>query len=65
MIFFEHVCKFILSDVNIHIPQGTSLGLIGASGAGKTTFLKLACGLLRPAAGCVHTMRLISEKTCR
>ncbi|MDE6642182.1 MAG: ATP-binding cassette domain-containing protein [Acetatifactor sp.] len=65
MIFFEHVCKFILSDVNIHIPQGTSLGLIGSSGAGKTTFLKLACGLLRPAAGCVHTMRLIPEKNRR
>lgn len=65
MIFFEHVCKFILSDVNIHIPQGISLGLIGASGAGKTTFLKLACGLLRPAAGCVHTMRLVPEKNRR
>lgn len=62
MIFFEHVCKFILSDVNIHIPQGTSLGLIGPSGSGKTTFLKLACGLLQPAVGCVHTMRLIPEK---
>lgn len=62
MIFFEHVCKFILSDVSIHIPQGTSLGLIGPSGSGKTTFLKLACGLLQPAAGCVHTMRLIPEK---
>lgn len=62
MIFFEHVCKFILSDVNIHIPQGTSLGLIGPSGSGKTTFLKLACGLLQPAAGCVHTMRLNPEK---
>lgn len=65
MIFFEHVCKFILSDVNVHIPQGTSLGLIGSSGAGKTTFLKLACGLLRPAEGCVHTMRLIPEKNRR
>lgn len=58
MIFFEHVCKFILSDVNIHIPQGISLGLIGPSGSGKTTFLKLACGLLQPTAGCVRTMRL-------
>lgn len=65
MIFFEHVCKYILSDVNIHIPQGTSLGLIGSSGAGKTTFLKLACGLLQPTAGCVHTMRLIPEKNRR
>lgn len=62
MIFFEHASKFILSDINIHVPQGTSLGLIGPSGSGKTTFLKLACGLLQPTAGCVHTMRLVPEK---
>lgn len=62
MIFFENVCKFILSDLSIHIPQGKSLGLIGPSGSGKTTFLKLACGLLRPESGSVHTMRLIPEK---
>ena len=63
MIIFENVCKFNLSDVNLHIPQGISLGLIGPSGSGKTTFLKLACGLLKPAAGSVHTMRLIPWKT--
>lgn len=57
MICFEHVGKFVLSDVSIHIPQGTSVGLIGASGAGKTTFLKLACGLLIPKQGNVHTLR--------
>lgn len=62
MIFFEHVCKFILSDISIHIPRGISLGLIGPSGSGKTTFLKLACGLLQPTTGCVHTMRLIPGK---
>ena len=57
MICFEHVSKFVLSDVSIHIPEGTSVGLIGASGAGKTTFLRLACGLLLPEQGFVHTMR--------
>lgn len=57
MISFEHVSKFVLSDVSIHIPTGTTVGLIGASGAGKTTFLKLVCGLLLPEQGFVHTMR--------
>jgi len=56
MICFEHVSKFVLSDVSIHIPEGTSVGLIGASGAGKTTFLKLTCGLLLPEQGFVRTM---------
>lgn len=62
MIIFEHVCKFILSDVNLHVPQGITLGLIGPSGSGKTTFLKLTCGLLAPEVGRVHTMRLIPWK---
>ena len=57
MICFEHVSKFVLSDVSIYIPEGSSVGLIGASGAGKTTFLKLACGLLLPEEGFVRTMR--------
>ena len=51
MISFDGVSKFILSNVSIHIPQGKTVGMIGASGAGKTTFLKLACGLLVPEEG--------------
>lgn len=65
MIFFEHVSKFILSDISVHIPQGAAVGLIGPSGCGKTTFLKLVCGLLRPTEGCVHTMKLIPDRNRR
>lgn len=56
MISFENVSKFILSDVSVHIPKGATVGVIGATGAGKTTFIKLACGLLMPDSGNVHTM---------
>jgi len=56
MISFDAVSKFILNDVSIHIPQGVAVGLIGPSGAGKTTFLKLACGLLMPEKGEVYTL---------
>lgn len=56
MISFDSVSKFKLSDVTVHIPQGKTVGLIGMSGAGKTTFLKLACGLLMPKSGEVFTM---------
>lgn len=58
MISFENVSKFILSDLSIHVPVGETVGLIGASGAGKTTFMKLACGLLAPESGTVYTMGL-------
>ncbi len=56
MISFVDVNKFILSNVNIHIPEGVSVGLIGETGSGKTTFLKLVCGLLLPNQGRVHTL---------
>jgi len=57
MVSFENVSKFILKDVTIHIPKGVAVGLIGTSGAGKTTFLRLACGLLVPKQGEVHTLQ--------
>ena len=58
MVIFDKVNKFILHDVDLHIPQGVTLGIIGKSGAGKTTFLKLIFGLLQPEQGSVNTLRL-------
>lgn len=57
MIICDKVNKFILHDVDLHIPQGVTLGIIGKSGAGKTTFLKLISGLLEPEQGSVNTFR--------
>lgn len=56
MVNFENVSKYALNDVSIHIPKGEIVGLIGASGAGKTTMIKLACGLLAPESGRVYTL---------
>ena len=57
MVICDKVNKFILHDIDLHIPQGITLGIIGASGAGKTTFLKLISGLLLPESGFVRTGR--------
>lgn len=57
MVICDKVNKFILHDVDLHIPQGVTLGIIGASGAGKTTFLKLISGLLKPDGGVVRSCR--------
>ena len=40
-----------LSFDDVDVPQGATLLLHGASGAGKSTWLALACGLLTPASG--------------
>lgn len=41
----------ILSHVDVEIPVGSSVGFTGSSGAGKTTFVDLFLGLLRPDGG--------------
>lgn len=41
----------IFEDASIDIPAGCSIAIIGASGAGKTTFVDLLLGLLKPQSG--------------
>lgn len=43
----------VLRDVSFSVPEGGTLGLIGAGGAGKSLVLKIICGLVRPDAGAV------------
>ena len=43
--------KSALSDVNLIVPRGKIVGLLGPNGSGKTTMIKLAAGILTPSAG--------------
>lgn len=43
--------KALFEDVNIKFTQGNCYGLIGANGAGKSTFLKILSGELEPTNG--------------
>jgi len=52
----KHLCKKfddkqILYDINITIPQGKIIGLLGKNGTGKTTLIKLINDLLTPTSG--------------
>ena len=40
--------KALFEDVNIKFTEGNCYGLIGANGAGKSTFLKILSGQLEP-----------------
>ena len=44
----------VFSNINLSFPQGNIYGLLGENGVGKTTLLKLICGLLRPSQGSVY-----------
>ena len=57
-IVFEHVSyrypgadRDALTDINCRIPMGATLGLVGRSGAGKSTFINILSGLLEPTSG--------------
>ena len=43
--------KALFEDVNIKFTEGNCYGLIGANGAGKSTFLKILSGELEPTNG--------------
>lgn len=42
------------NGVNLHINEGEFLAIIGANGSGKTTFLNLCTGYIRPVEGEVY-----------
>ncbi len=42
------------ADINIRIESDTVVGLIGSNGAGKTTFLNMVTGYLKPSSGSIH-----------
>ena len=48
-----------LDNLNLELPQGKIIGLLGPNGSGKTTFIKLAAGLLTPTSG---ELRVCGEK---
>ncbi|TDJ39708.1 MAG: ABC transporter ATP-binding protein [Gammaproteobacteria bacterium] len=55
---FEHVCfaypgteRNVLDDVNLELPAGAVVAIVGENGAGKTTLVKLLCRLYEPGAG--------------
>ena len=48
-----------LDGLDLELPQGKIIGLLGPNGSGKTTFIKLAAGLLTPTSG---EIRICGEK---
>lgn len=47
----HHGSDWVLKNINLTIPQGVSVGLIGSNGAGKSTLLRLIAGMDSPERG--------------
>ena len=48
---FSYKKQIILNDINLNIQKGDVIGIIGSSGSGKSTFIDLINGLLKPSMG--------------
>jgi len=47
----------VLENINLHIPKGKHIGLVGRSGSGKSTLVNLIAGLYVPSTGIVTIKR--------
>ncbi len=57
--FHKKYKDFAVTDLNLTLPQGCILGLIGENGAGKSTTIKSMLGMIRPDSG---TIKLLGEE---
>lgn len=51
---------FVFKDLNLTLPSGKSVALVGRNGAGKSTLLRLIGGIDRPDSGAITTNKTIS-----
>ena len=49
--FAYHADKYVLSDIDLHIPSGSMVGIIGSTGSSKTTLISLMARLYDPTTG--------------
>jgi zinc transport system ATP-binding protein len=59
---FSYGQQAVLSGINLQVEAGTTLGLIGPNGGGKTTLIRLLLGLLEPTGGSVRVAGLPPAK---
>lgn len=69
MIHLQHITKsyktkhgrhYVFKDMNVVIPAGKSVGLIGRNGAGKSTLMRIMGGIDKPDSGKIVTDHSIS-----
>ena len=66
-VFFKYPSRGldVVSDVSLVIPQGSFVGFVGSSGAGKTTLVDLMLGVLEPNSGEVLISGLSPKKAVK
>ena len=47
----QYGAQEVVKNICVHIPKEAVYGLIGKNGAGKSTFMKMICGITNPISG--------------
>ena len=56
----------VVKDLTLRVAQGEVCGFLGANGSGKTTTIRMLCGLLKPDSGSGTCLGLdIVRRRCR
>ena len=53
---FSYGDREVLKGLSIQVGRGTIYGLLGANGSGKTTFIRVLVGLMKPGSGSVKVL---------
>jgi len=48
--------RAVVDGIDLEVPRGTILGVIGPSGAGKTTTIRMVAGAIRPTGGEIRVL---------
>jgi sodium transport system ATP-binding protein len=57
--------RFVVKNLSFQAPDGAITGLLGANGAGKSTTLRMICGLLKPDSGSICVDGLVENALSR
>ncbi len=62
---FAYGAQTVLKEINLRVEEGSTLGLIGPNGGGKTTLIRLLLGSLKPTRGTVRIAGLTAAAAVR
>lgn len=62
---YQGADEYTLKNINLTIKPGEKLALVGINGAGKTTIVKLICGLYKPTKGKIYIDGIDASKVNR